>query len=73
MNEGKPHKGKIKQWFMNPSSDRPTVAGFVYGHPVFPDGTFITTSYIVDIKCDQAETRNSFYTLEGDEQRVPTR
>ena len=64
----KPHKGTLKNWKINNLTDRPTVIGNVYGHPAenIPDGELIRTSHIVDIQGDQLETRNSMYTLEGD-------
>jgi len=60
----KPHKGTITNWVINNLTDRPTVNGNVYGHPEFPDGFHITTSYIVNMKNGVLETRNSRYTLE---------
>jgi hypothetical protein len=63
MAETKPHKGTIVGWQINNLSDRPTVRGRVYGHPVIADGEMIQTSYIVNLDGDKLETRNTLYTL----------
>ena len=63
----KPHKGTIKNWYIDNRFSRPVVSGNVFGHPDFSDNYFIHTSYIVDMGDDKTwvETRNSVYTLDN--------
>lgn len=38
--------------------------GIVFNHPRFEDGTFVTTSTVIYMDADTAETLNTIYTLE---------
>lgn len=39
------------------------LSGKVYGHENFPDGTVVTTSPVINMDIEGAETLNTFYTL----------
>jgi hypothetical protein len=66
-------KISIENWAMVYSMDNPYkapelqeryLAGTVYGHPNFKDGSFITTSYVVDINDKEVTTASgSLYLL----------
>lgn len=59
----------LKKWYQVQSlNGQLTLAGTVYGHPRFPDGTFVHTSALqfFDREKAVAVTRNTTYFLEGE-------
>jgi hypothetical protein len=57
---------RLEKWDVYKTiSGREGFYGRVFGHPRFPDGTFITTSTVVklDMNTGIAETLNTIYTL----------
>lgn len=66
----KSHKGKIEHWFKMPCLGGLgwRACGMSIGHPEF-DGSNIRTSYVLnhDQQTGEIETRNSRYTLIGEE------
>ena len=71
MDESKPHKGRLVCWFKEKYPDGYTIVGLHIDHLEFPEGHFIQTTRVVSIEGDQVETRNSRYTLIGDEKSYP--
>lgn len=65
---------KLENWSITTNNDNPFLApelrsirihGEVYQHENFTDGTKVTTSSVqeLDLECNQAQTRNTLYTL----------
>jgi hypothetical protein len=65
----KPHLGSIKNWKRHEHGDKVCIWGTFVDHPTF-GGYYGHTSYIVshDEATGEVETRNSRYTLVGEEQ-----
>ena len=67
---GKPHRGSLENWRrMECGVDQGLgyyIVGIFMGHPSFT-GEYGHTSYVVAHEGDEIETRNSRYTLVGDE------
>jgi hypothetical protein len=63
MDMTKPHKGRLTYWFRYHT----VIIGFHLDHQEYEMGHFIQTSTVVKREDDQIETRNSRYTLIGDE------
>ena len=70
MDETKPHKGSLRDWWMLPCGDEHGLGYIICGtfvdHPWFAGRTG-HTSYVVayDERTGEIETRNSRYTLIG--------
>lgn len=65
----KPYKGKIEEWHIQQrlssitNTERCVAIGYVFGHPEFPDGSLIRTSYIEKAEGKYIYTMNSKYEL----------
>lgn len=63
------HQARIEKWSIVCSSRREgdywTLAGYVYGHPKVPDGSFVRSTKLlfVDFVTSLAESKNTFYRL----------
>lgn len=55
-------KAKLKHWHMTRDN---RLAGIVFNHPKFPDGTFVLSSPIMDMhpELNMISTTNTIYTV----------
>lgn len=64
LDQSKPHKGRLEQWFPWFMAGDQVIIGLHLDHAITP--RFIHTSWIVKQEGDEIETLNSRYTLIGE-------